>query len=104
MCVYEKQHVHTSQYFTVPVLVFEGSAMSSEPTLVWSPDTAIALEGRTTRIKVSTTQPWVSGGRRRLEGGVMSVLTILSLPAKKGTINIKSPSTPTVQVSTESAS
>lgn len=38
------------------VVVFEGLVMSSEPTPAWSQDTVIALEGRTMKIKVSTSR------------------------------------------------
>ena len=54
VCFFVSQHIHTCQYLMMVVLVFEGSVMSLEPIPVWSRDTAIALEDRTMRIKVSS--------------------------------------------------
>lgn len=68
------------------VLVFEGLIMSSEPILAWSQGTAIALEGRMMRIKVSTTRCGVSSGIQMV--GEWSTSIFIILIAKKGPINI----------------
>lgn len=69
------------------VLVFKGLIMSSEPILAWSQGTAIALEGRMMRIKVSTTRYGVSSGIQMVREWSTSIFIILI--AKKGPINIK---------------
>lgn len=70
------------------VLVFEGLITSSEPILAWSQGTAIALEGRMMRIKVSTTRCGVSSGIQMVGEWSTSIFIILILIAKKGPINI----------------
>lgn len=66
MCFCVTAHPRVCQYLMLAVLVFEGLVTSSEPTPVWSRDTAIALEGHTMRIKVSTGRLW--GFRWKADG------------------------------------
>lgn len=65
------------------ILVFEGLVTSSEPILAWSQGTAIALEGRMMRIKVSTTRCWVSSGIQMIGKWSKSIFIFIILILKR---------------------
>lgn len=103
VCVYENEHPRTHQYPVLFVLVFADLVTSSEPTLAWSPDTATVLEGHMMKIKVSTTSCGVSG-RRQMVREDIRVFCLFLLQLLKRSLQILNAISPTMQMSTASAS